>query len=97
MHADQHPLAHQTVRLRDDIRIEHNLFGDVAGRDFDVEEWWDRVHGKSWQFSDGNPAALIYAMRTGLAEHVVPLDDEVVYGKINGLGMLIHVSELEAP
>ena len=57
-----------------------------------VEDYWDRVYGKSWQVSDYNPAAMAYGMRNGMAG--LPLDDEVVYGKIDGLGHLVHVSEL---
>jgi hypothetical protein len=34
-------------------------------------------------------------MRTGFSEIPVPTDDEVLYGKINGLGHLIHISELD--
>lgn len=57
-----------------------------------IEDWWDRVHGESWMAFDGNPAALNYAMR--VATFGLPFDDEVVYGKVQGLGHLIHVTEL---
>ena len=46
-------------------------------------------------FSDGNPAALKYAVRAALREPAsLPLDDEVVYGKVDIFGHLIHVSEI---
>jgi hypothetical protein len=70
----------------------------VDGTEIRVEDWWDRVSGGSWQTAQGNPAALHYAIRTGLAGlGYVPPDDEVVYGKIGGLGHLVHVSELGEP
>ena len=51
--------------------------------------------------AEGNPAALKYAMRTGLGMTLhgddVPLDDEVVYVKIGGVGHLLHAAELPAP
>ena len=58
-----------------------------------VEDWWDRIAGKSWMFCEGNPAALIFAMRSGLAH--LPTDDEVLYGKTEGgSGVLFHISEV---
>jgi len=60
---------------------------------FIVEDWWDKVANKSWMFSRGNPACLNYAMRAALKG--LPLDDKVLYGKINGLGYLIHISEIQ--
>jgi hypothetical protein len=65
-----------------------------------LEDWWDKITGKSWGDCDGNPACLLYALRTGMlpldnAAH--SLDDEVVYGKIGNVGHLVHVSELEIP
>lgn len=58
-----------------------------------IEDWWDLLTGKSWGMSDGNPAALVYGIRTGMNQ--MPFDDEVVYGKdMNNRGHLIHTSEL---
>ncbi|MET8648539.1 hypothetical protein [Nocardia aurea] len=60
-----------------------------------VEDWWDRLAGKSWMVCDGNPAALIFAVRSGLSQ--LPTDDEVLYGKsADGFGVLVHVSEVTA-
>ncbi len=60
-----------------------------------VEDWWDRIAGKSWMDCEGNPAALIFAMRSGFAH--LPTDDEVLYGKTaDGSGVLFHVSEVVA-
>lgn len=88
MHTTQHPLAGQVVRINDDV--VHPQF-ELAGGDFEIEDWWDRLMGKSWMDCNGNPACMIYALRAA----DLPIDDEVVYGKFHGLGVLLHVSELE--
>jgi hypothetical protein len=97
VHADPHPLAGQTVKLAAGV-VAPDL---DAGDEFRVEDYWDRVSGQSWGESTNNPAALKYAIRTGLAAAIggreVPLDDEVLYGKVRGIGHLVHVSEIEAP
>lgn len=82
IHTEPHPLAGQTVTV--DLGK-----GPV---DYTIEDWWDRVSGGSWMFAQGNPACLGYALRSGLGG--LPTDNEVVYGKIAGLGHLVHVSEL---
>jgi hypothetical protein len=84
IHEEAHPLAGETVTV--------NLAGPRGTVEvFVVEDYWDRIAGKSWMFSDGNPAAMKYAMRSGLAG--LPTDNEVVYGKIGAFGHLIHTSE----
>lgn len=83
IHSERHPLAGTTVEITS---------GKHLGERFLLEDWWDRVGGKSWKFSEGNPACMIYAIRS-VADQL-PADDEVVYGKIGTLGHLIHVSEL---
>jgi len=86
MHTDASPLAGKPVQV--DLGE-----GEIAY--FNVEDWWDRVAGQSWMHSNGNPAALKYAVRGAIKR--LPLDDEVVYGKwLNGLGDLVHVSEVRA-
>lgn len=95
IHADESPHAGKTLTVAP--WVEHHQFPDLAGSSVEVEDWWDRVSGgKSWMWCDGNPACLVFAMRTGFQRHKVPMDDEVVYAKYNGLGVLLHVSELEA-
>jgi hypothetical protein len=85
-HVESHPLRGKTVKI---------VKGKFAGQDYRLEDWWDHelVGGKSWMFSDGNPACLMYAIRA--AEDGLPTDNEVVYGKIGSLGHLVHTSELE--
>lgn len=65
----------------------------LASRIIEIEDYWHIITGKSWMDSEGNPAALMYAIRFGIDK--LPYDDNVVYGKIDGLGHLIHISELE--
>ncbi len=65
----------------------------VGGARYEVEGYWTDVTGVSWMFANGNPAALHYAIRS--AANNLPTDDEVLYGKIGGLGHLVHVSEIE--
>lgn len=80
IHEHDHPQAGQ------EITVVNGMF---AGALFRIENWWDRIAGRSWMVCDGNPACLQYAIRSN---H--PIDDEVIYGKIEGLGYLLHVSEL---
>jgi hypothetical protein len=67
--------------------------GELAGRQFRIEDWWDHVSGTSWRDADGNPAALQYAVRAMVQG--LPANDDVVYGKVGALGYLVHVTEVE--
>lgn len=91
-HAEPSPLAGQTVRIKSDVK--HPQYPNFGGSDFKVEDWWDRVAGKSWMFCDGNPGCIVYAIRTGLGGKV-PTDDEVLYGKVGSYGSLVHIGEIE--
>lgn len=84
IHNDKHPKAGQTVEI---------MKGEHAGKEYRVEDWWDRVGGKSWMYCDNNWACMNYGVRSGLEG--LPTDNEVVYGKIGAYGHLIHVSEFE--
>lgn len=88
MHNEPHPQAGQTIKV---MTTMHSQIDD-GPHEFRVEDWWDRLLGKSWMDCDGNPAALIYALRNGMAR--LPFDDEVIYGKIGPFGHLVHVSEI---
>lgn len=61
--------------------------------DVDVEGLWHEITGGSWMDARGNIAAMNYALRSGFSG--LPMDDNVYYGKINGLGFLLHESELQ--
>lgn len=86
---DTHPLARKTVTVNLKGKPYENL---VDGCKYTVEDWVENVMGGSWMFQQGNPACLIFAMRSAMAK--MPLDNEVVYGKVGPLGYLVHVSEL---
>lgn len=81
IHSAESPLANRSVPI---------VKGELAGAEIRVEEWWDRIAGRSWMSCDGNPACMIYAMR----DLDTPLDDEVIYGKVGSYGTLVHVSFL---
>lgn len=80
-HESISPLAERTMLIAK---------GELAGQLIRIEDWWDRIAGRSWMVCDGNPACMIYAMR----DLGTPFDDEVVYGKVGGMGTLVHVSFL---
>lgn len=86
-HPSPHPLAGHTVTVKADLHGEQ-----AAEHEFTVDDWNDRVFGQSWMFMEGHPASLVYAMRSAMAG--LPTDNEVVYGKVQGLGHLVHVSEI---
>jgi len=94
MHAESHPMAGKTVTLLPGTADPQRGIV-VAGAEFEVEDWYDyekgRGGGHSWQ-EDQTFTTGWYAVRreaTGL-----PLDDEVVYGHIRGLGHIVHISEI---
>ena len=86
IHNEIHPLAGQAIEITE---------GQFKGQQYRLEDWWDRLGQGSWTICKGNPACLDYAFRCGMEGS--PSDDEVVYGKIDGLGKLIHVTQLGAP
>jgi len=88
----QHPLAGKTVKLNVRLSSNSRLDDELAGQDYRIEDWWQNVAGESWMNSNGNLAALKYAMRSGF--NGLPTDNEVVYGKVGAFGHLVHVSEL---
>ncbi|GAB3518490.1 hypothetical protein [Emticicia fontis] len=88
IHKSESPLADKKVK----IKPESNL----SGGEILIEDWWDRVSGRSWKNSNGNPAAMGYAVRSAGSHFInIPSDDEVLYGKIGIMGYIVHVSELD--
>lgn len=93
MKRDRFEHAGKTMRINDGAMTLPT--GQVlSGKTIVVEDYWQNVYGATWMNSDYNPTALMYAMRAGMQG--IPIDNEVVYGKVDGLGILVHVSELEA-
>ena len=93
MHKESSKLSGKTVIIKKGIQHPH--VENFGGSEFHVEDWWDKVSGKSWMWAQGNPACMIYAMRMGMNTPSIPSDDEVLYGKIGSFGHLVHISELE--
>jgi hypothetical protein len=93
IHSEKSQYAGKGVKLQAWVKHPQNdTFNNV---EFQVEDWWDRVYGSSWMFAQGNPACLIYAMRTGFSEVPIPSDNEVLYGHTpDGKGHLIHITEI---
>ena len=89
-HTEASPLAGKTVKIREGAK--HPQVPGFAGSEYRVEDWWDRLDGRSWMDCTGNPACLVYAFRSAGA---TPIDDEVLYGKIGPLGHLVHISEID--
>lgn len=89
MHTDPHPLSNKRVKLNLGISPAND---ELRDQPYLIEDYWDRVGTRSWMDETGNPACLKFAMRSAFAG--LPLDQEVVYGKIDGFGHLVHVSEL---
>jgi hypothetical protein len=92
MHSESHPLAGRTVEVRFKGGHPHIPGEPDELHDYRIEDWWDKLTGGSWMDAEGNPAALIYGMRAGVAG--LPVDDNVLYGKVGPFGHLVHVSEL---
>lgn len=88
------PYAGAVVKTKSDVGKDPFSGRELGNQQFQIEDWWENVTGKSWMVSDGNIAAMAYGFRTGLRIGMVPTDNEVLYGKIDGLGYLFHVSEL---
>lgn len=93
IHEETSPLAENVVRIKK--HVTHPQQPNFGGSEYRIEDWWDRVGDGSWMDAIGNPACLVYAMRVGLSDNKIPLDNEVLYGKVGNLGHLVHVSEIE--
>lgn len=94
IHPEPHPLTGLTVQLNE-TATDPIRNAVTAGAYYRVEDWWDRVAGGSWtDTATTSPAAKHYAARRILAD--LPADNLVVYGKVDGLGHLVHASELPA-
>lgn len=62
-----------------------------------IEGEHKRIFGGWWGMKEGNPACLLYAMRSASEDLPTdsPNDDVVYYGKIGILGELVHINELK--
>ena len=87
---ESHELAGKTVRLN--LAAEAPNLQTTAT--FRVEDWFENVVGMGWKSAKdtGNWAAKNYGLRAKIGG--LPQDNDVVYGKVGGLGHIIHISEL---
>lgn len=91
--------AGKTVKIKDGVRKGLQV-GNMSGMDFVIEDWCENALGCHWRCANGNPAAIEYAVRSAFngAKNNVPIfSNDVLYGKVCGLGHLFHVNELELP
>ena len=91
---ERSPYAGCDVKTRPDVGKDPMSGRDLGNQVFRVEDWWENVYGRSWMVANGNPAAMVYGIRIGMKAGAVPLNNDVLYGKIDGMGYLIHVTEL---
>ena len=94
IHSTQSELAGKVVKIKP--HVKHFQQPNFGGSDFRVEDWWDRISGKSWGDCNGNPACMVYGFRIGMSNMQIPPDNEVLYGKVGCLGHLVHITEIEA-
>jgi hypothetical protein len=86
---DPSPYAGQTVRLRETA-------AELGGHECEVVDWYERVgQSVTWReaLEAGDPRAQNYAIRRGLGG--LPDDDDVLFGRVDGMGQLIHRSEID--
>lgn len=91
IHENKSEFAGKTIKLKDTVV-------GMRGESFEVEDYFDRLAGESWMACSGNISVLSYSIRAGVSNRLgitIPLDNEVLYGKIRGLGYLVHVCELD--
>lgn len=94
MMQERHPLAGQTVKLKQGI-LKFGNGQEASGAEFVVEDWAPNVFGKSFWEINGNPACLEYAVRAAVSDFRIPIDSKAVYGKVGMFGHIVHDSEIE--
>ena len=96
-HKTPHQLANETVKVSfaDYPYINDQLEPPNGTFEFQIQDWWDHLTDQTWMESslERNPAAIFYALRRGLKDPVIEINN-VVYGRINNLGYLVHESEI---
>ena len=63
-----------------------------SGETIRIEDYWENVNGRSWKIVKGNHSVGIYKKR--IKKNMLPEDNEVLYGKIGSIGLIIHVTEI---
>jgi|AntAceMinimDraft_16_1070373.scaffolds.fasta_scaffold32490_5 hypothetical protein len=89
IHTEKSKFAGKEIKIKDEAN-------QLGGRKILIEDWWDKISGNSWTNNPGNFACSNYLNRIEFSSKIkIPLNDEVLYGKINGLGYLVHINEIE--
>jgi hypothetical protein len=86
---DPSPYAGRKVRLK-------SAAAELGGHDFQCVDWFantGQLVGWREALEAGDPRAMGYAVRRGLGG--LPEDDEVLFGRVDGMGQLVHVTEIE--
>lgn len=82
--------GHDEAKVNDVVQDNRQMI--LPGATFWVEGKWSTLFGDSWRNAKyTNWAARHYAKRVELFN--LPDDDDVYYGKIDGLGHILHRSE----
>lgn len=83
---EKHDLANKKVRLKSNNK-------DLNNQIFIIEDWCCNLSGALCKTCNaGNYACLNFAQRE--SQDKLPYDDKVIYGKIDGLGYIVHESEI---
>lgn len=89
-HEYKNELSGKTVQVK--FKHPHPQL-NTRTAEFVVEDWWDRISDTGWQETYGSPVVVIYAERRKFDD--LPLDEEVIYGKVGYFGYLVHASEIQ--
>lgn len=89
IHKEKSKYAGKTVLLKKQAN-------ELGGKAILIEDWVDRIgsNPKSWKDTDNYPCLNYHIRATNSKEIEIPFDDEVLYGKIDGLGYVVHVNEI---
>ena len=91
IHKDKFKFAGKKVKIKEKAKHFHNQ--NFGGSEFEIKDWYDRVSGDSWK-SKNSAACYACAIRI-MKQEVKEKDDEVLYGKIDNVGCLVHISEID--
>lgn len=83
----------KTYRIKSDSPYFVDKYG-MSDPDIIIEDTDEKVFGGGWAMQDGNPSCIAYAVRRAFNK-AIQVDGQVYYGKIDGLGEIVHESELE--
>jgi len=81
----------KTYRIKGNSDYFKGKYG-TANPEFWVEAPTKEIWKGDWMVQDGNPACMLYGMRSGI-EKLPSID--TWYGKIGSMGEIVHESELE--